>query len=128
MKHLHSLLVASVLLSASVHAREKIVGGERVTSLQETPYMVSLSGVCGGSIIASNWVLTAAHCAGYFSNVKGGVLNLRDQGINVKVKKVIRHPEYNSSTFSHDFCLVELAEKIDFKKTGLKPVKLATAQ
>jgi secreted trypsin-like serine protease len=29
---------------------------------------------------------------------------------------------------SHDFCLVELTEKIDFKKTGVKAVKLASPE
>ncbi|WP_408096498.1 S1 family serine peptidase [Peredibacter sp. HCB2-198] len=123
---LFGALVFSSFLAGQAFAGDKIVGGVKVTDLKETPYMVSLSGACGGSIIASNWVLTAAHCAGYFSEVKGGVLNLKEQGVTVKVKRVIKHPKYNRNTFSNDYALVELAEKIDFRTTGLKAVKLAT--
>lgn len=122
------VFIMSSFLAVSASARDKIVGGVKVTSLTDAPYMVSLSGSCGGSIISSGWVLTAAHCAGYFSKVKGGVLNLRDRGIEVKVKRVIKHPEYNRTTMSHDFALVELDTKLDLENTTLRAVKLATPE
>lgn len=56
---------ASPLVRDEVNSR--IVGGYE-TTIEENPWQVSLqsvgSHVCGGSIIAKNWVLTAAHCYG----------------------------------------------------------------
>ncbi|KAL5280082.1 hypothetical protein ACFFRR_004203 [Megaselia abdita] len=101
------------------------VGGEDA-GYNEFPYMAALgwnSGktindfLCGGVLIDSNYVLTAAHCFSIKKDLPKFVrLGGRDLlanktdfiEIDVSVEKVIIHPDYDPNQAYHDIALVKL--------------------
>ncbi|KAJ6653619.1 hypothetical protein lerEdw1_009053, partial [Lerista edwardsae] len=93
---------------------DKIVGGYTCQP-HSVPYQVSLNSgyhFCGGSLINSQWVVSAAHCYKSRIQVRLGEhsLTLNDgteQYINSA--KVIRHPSYNSGTLNNDIMLIKLS-------------------
>ncbi|MGB8399022.1 serine protease [Bradyrhizobium sp.] len=97
----------------------KIVGGEP-TTIEQHPWQVALnvtiegrSYLCGGSIIADRWVLTAAHCfnpttrAGEVK-VKAGATNYLTQGAWSDVDRVVIHEAYDPKTHENDLALIKL--------------------
>ena len=86
----------------------KIVGGAN-TGRNEYPYVV-FAGTCGGSLIASNIVLTSARC-GAITEVNIGRWKLDDPDEEYETFNVITkvpHPNYDPVTLDFDFMVVKL--------------------
>lgn len=92
---------------------QRIIGGSEATE-DRYSYAVSLSDdighFCGGSLIAKDVVLTAAHCQGGSYDVVVGrhdIVNDND-GNKIGKKTEVPHPEYDSYSTDNDFMLVFL--------------------
>lgn len=112
-------------------AIKRIVGGRQVTE-GEIPWQVALiahpSGhlFCGGSILSSHWVITAAHCLAEAPGpfiIRVGEHNLfitegTEQDHEVLEQHI--HPRYNSSVslYNHDIALLYLKTPIAFSSTA----------
>ncbi|XP_018104413.1 transmembrane protease serine 2 [Xenopus laevis] len=121
--------------SSTKNVENRIVGGSQA-SLGDWPWQVSLQynerHVCGGSIITSNYILTAAHCVeGAYSSpyawtVYVGSISRSTAGIRYYVKSVIGHQKYDTKTKNNDVALMRLKISILFSST-VQPVCLPNA-
>lgn len=112
----------------------KIVGGSDTTK-NEYPWQVGLlqssspgSPFCGGTLISSKEVLTAAHCTveGGANYVVLGEHNVQDSSDGQKIVRVCgkkEHGSYNSNTQDNDFAILTLCEDVTFT-TAINPACL----
>jgi len=105
-------------------ANGRIVGGQE-TEQHEYPWQVGLvsrngrTPWCGGTLISSTHVLTAAHCTvdekPKWIKVLLGEHNIADSDFNrVDVAEIINHPDYNSGTTDNDYAILRLANPVTF--------------
>ena len=100
-----------------------IVGGTTATA-GEYPWQarVAPSGYsifCGGTLIATQWVLTASHCVDGRS-ASSFTVTLGDHNVSSNegteqarsVSQIIMHPSYNSSTLDNDVALMKLSSPV----------------
>ncbi|XP_046384295.1 chymotrypsin-1-like [Ischnura elegans] len=103
-------------------AQPKVTGGYSA-NVGDIPFQVSIdsdtSEFCGGVIIQSAYVLTAAQCAvgGKLFTIYAGVVKLRgDENSRVVVQSLeaIIHDGYDPNTLSNDIALLKLSQKLHF--------------
>ncbi|XP_025913963.1 kallikrein-14-like [Apteryx rowi] len=109
----------------------RIIGG-RPCSINQRPFQVALTKrgqiLCGGSLIASQWVLTAAHCKQPSRDIRVliGTDTLRDGTGQVRtISQFIVHPAYNRRKNDNDFMLLRLNKPVQFSN-NIKKIRLAT--
>src|SRR5262249_27693521 len=92
-----------------------IVGGTNATATQ-FPFMAAVLGpqrMCGGSIIAYNWVLTSADCvysvSVNFVSCYVGSLMYYKGGKSISASKIVTHPSYSTNNpYLYNLGLVQL--------------------
>ena len=84
-----------------------------MADINKYPFMASLQDsmghFCGGSLIAKNVVLSAAHCQGGDYKIALGRHNVLNGGQVMQVDPEVPHEDYHDSTTDNDYMLVSLA-------------------
>ena len=120
------VLSAGVIVEGRTQAQEevkpfkrRIVGGEN-TDIKQHPWQAALQVngqfLCGGSIIAERWVLTAAHCFAHSKRAndwraRAGTTEYAKSGPWTQIERIVIHPKYDASTQENDIALVKLRSK-----------------
>ncbi|MEZ5995820.1 MAG: trypsin-like serine protease [Hyphomonadaceae bacterium] len=68
-----------------------------------------------GTLIAPDWVVTAAHATEYMLQTpppEGGVRHVFIKGRGYEVAEIIPHPAYDGATYANDIALIHLARAV----------------
>lgn len=115
----------------------RIVGGV-IAPINFHPYLAGLvidvvgfnsPSACGGSLLTSSRVLTAAHCwfdgraQAWFVTVVLGSQFLFHGGLRIPAAAIALHPKYNFRTFANDIAMLHLAQSVRYT-SAIKPIPL----
>ncbi|XP_058451901.1 trypsin epsilon-like [Malaya genurostris] len=114
--------------------RSRIVGGT-VAAIWDYPYQVALLfrsyQICGGSIIARSWALTAAHCLSWYPSnyditIRSGSSSRSRGGIVHSINYYRIHELYDPDVLSHDVATVRV--KLPFIGFSQAIIPLASSE
>ncbi len=123
------------LTPAHADTQPKIINGQ-TASASQFPWQVGLmegstelydKQFCSGTIIAAQWIVTAAHCVEQPPqnlHVIAGITDLFDErnAQLIAVDDIIIHPQFmslnSSGALNHDIALLHLSRPIDFVRCG----------
>ncbi len=104
-----------------------IIGGKVISPALKYPFLVPLvrkgysafqGQFCGGSIVSTDTVLTAAHCCdGFRASEIEVIYDIHDLSKpsgseTIGVSQVKMHPSYNSRTIDYDVCTLKLSKTV----------------
>jgi secreted trypsin-like serine protease len=131
-------VLAQPALAPDPNVHPFIVGGRPVTNISATPWQValvqgkdsSLFQFCGGSLVAPNWVLTAAHCVDNSMVAKdpkrldviAGTLTYKTGGVRAEVDKIFVQPKWHQTDTQYDFDAALL--KLKTPVSVVAPIKI----
>lgn len=139
------LIIIILIYSLNTFAQEQRIFGGIPIEISEVPWQVSVERHtdvekhwCGGTIINSEWVLSAAHCYKNpdGTNVTGNWMihaGATDQtqnniGQRISVDQIILHPNFNNiAAAGFDLALLHLSEPLCFNN-DVQPIGLATTE
>lgn len=120
---IRAAVVAAILLVGPALADSRVVGGITADPAAY-PWLVSLRKLgahnCGGTLIAPDVVLTAAHCVAEGSR-PASAASLSVAGIAgySGVERVAIHPQYSAGTFANDIAVVRLVTPLEARPVAL---------
>lgn len=125
------IVVLAVLAVVSAEKTAFIVGGQDA-NIEDHPYMAAIFNFglksCGGSIINTRHVLTAAHCiivnTPLLVSVNVGSSSRNgDGGRRHRVLRINLHPQYNETTITNDIAILRTLTSITYGPT-VQPLAL----
>merc|ERR1712032_1629077 len=111
----------------------KIVGGS-TTTIEAHPWQISLREnghhICGGTLIAENWVMTAAHCVEDATSTRSITILAGSTSIQHysnsqvhHVSRILVHAEYGNSD-GHDIAMLKLSSSVDLSQPNTRKICL----